>query len=376
MKVKNRDSNYELLRIVSMLLIVLGHVLVNGQVLWQSTGMISVIAKFIEAILIIHVNSFILVTGYYQCKSTFKFKKVVSLNNAVWFYRVTIILILLMLNLIDIDHVTLIKNILPIDLGFYWFINAYLLLYCLSPFLNILISKMNGKTFRKLLFTCFIIGSLIPTFTRQQTFINMGGYSLYNFIFLYFIGAYFRLHKIEIWDYFKINSLKFKGLVYFSLFVFMFVINFSFYMLGCNLLQLGHIANELGSILTNATYAYDNPLVIIGSIMYFLWFGCFTINSKFINKIAPLVFGVYLIHENPYVVQLIYQRLGFGPGLDLNSYAVFLKVILTTIGIFAVCLIIEWIRQLLFKLISKLWISNKIKNKWYKYLEELKSSES
>jgi surface polysaccharide O-acyltransferase-like enzyme len=373
MKVKKRESNYELLRIISMLMIVMTHVIVHGRIEANSTGSILLIIKFIEAILVVHVNSFILVTGYYQCKTDFKFKKLVALNNAAWFYRAGIAIILLLLNMTTLSKIDIIRNLFPIDLSFYWFIDAYLLLYCFSPFLNILIKKLDKSTFKKLLLTCFIIISVLPNFTRGQAFYNANGLSLYNFIFLYFVGAYFRYNKVEIWNYFKINSLKKIRLIYASAFVLLLIFNFSLFVVGKNLLDLGHIANYVGLTIVNATLSFDNPLVILGSLMYFLWFGCLVIGSKFINKISTLVFGVYLIHDNPYVKGLIYKWFGFGDGM-IVTYKVFPKIIIVTLIIFVSCLIIECIRQILFKLISKLWISKKIRNRWYTYLDELKSN--
>lgn len=374
MKNKKRDSNYELLRIISMFMIVVWHIIVHGSLLTNTTGMINLILKFIEVILVVHVNSFILVTGYYQCKSEFKFKKLISINNAAWFYRIAICIMLILLNITTFSRVNIIRNFMPIDLGFYWFIDFYLLLYCISPFLNILIKKMDRKTFQKLLITAFVIMSIIPSFTGQQAFNNGTGYSLYNFIFLYFIGSYFRLYKIEIWEHFKVTSPKVKQIVYFGIFCFLLLFNFTLYNLGDKLLGLGNIAHELGSIITTATYSYDNPLVIIGAVMYFLWFGCLSFKSNFINKMSSLVFGVYLIHDNIYIRDILYQYFNFKDGLAIESYRVFPKILLVAAAIFISCLIIEWLRQIIFNLVSKMWVSRKIKDKWYRYLEELKSN--
>ena len=76
-----RDSNYELMRIISMLMIVIWHILLHGLVDVQSTGMLSFVIYFLEAILVVHVNSYMLVTGYYQCKKEFKSKKLIKTLN-------------------------------------------------------------------------------------------------------------------------------------------------------------------------------------------------------------------------------------------------------------------------------------------------------
>ncbi len=70
-----RQSNFELMRIVSMFMIVLWHMLCQGGVLDATTGIINIFLTFIKAVLVVHVNSFIIVTGYFQCKNKFKFDK-------------------------------------------------------------------------------------------------------------------------------------------------------------------------------------------------------------------------------------------------------------------------------------------------------------
>lgn len=69
-----RNSNHELMRIISMFLIVLGHILLFGGLLDTTNPSVSIIYNFLEFILIMHVNSFVLVSGYYQSEKKFKQK--------------------------------------------------------------------------------------------------------------------------------------------------------------------------------------------------------------------------------------------------------------------------------------------------------------
>ena len=62
-RVKSRLSNYELLRIVSMFLIILYHIKLHGRIVERSENPnISLIMFFLELLTMVHVNSFILVT--------------------------------------------------------------------------------------------------------------------------------------------------------------------------------------------------------------------------------------------------------------------------------------------------------------------------
>ena len=63
---RERNSNHELMRILSMFFIVLGHVFLFGKLLDTPNKSMSIIYYFFEFILIVHVNSYVLVSGYYQ----------------------------------------------------------------------------------------------------------------------------------------------------------------------------------------------------------------------------------------------------------------------------------------------------------------------
>ena len=87
-----RGSNYELMRIISMFMIVCWHVFLNGANIGSGGENIMTIYYLLRSIMVVHVNSFVLVSGYFQCKSKFKMSKLLSLNNSVWFYKVAILI--------------------------------------------------------------------------------------------------------------------------------------------------------------------------------------------------------------------------------------------------------------------------------------------
>lgn len=71
---KVRNPNIELLRIVSMLMIVILHFLMHGQILkWSAFGSKEyAIYWMIEAFVFVSVNAFVLISGYFLCLSEFK----------------------------------------------------------------------------------------------------------------------------------------------------------------------------------------------------------------------------------------------------------------------------------------------------------------
>ena len=71
---KERNSSFELLRLISMLLIVMHHYSLHGGFDYMST--LSLRLYFIQCLNMggkLGVNLFILISGYFLCKSNFKF---------------------------------------------------------------------------------------------------------------------------------------------------------------------------------------------------------------------------------------------------------------------------------------------------------------
>lgn len=67
MSKKIRNSNFELMRIISMFLIVLYHTIYHGHIIQNSTTLfLKTFFLILEIITIVHVNSFVLVSGYYR----------------------------------------------------------------------------------------------------------------------------------------------------------------------------------------------------------------------------------------------------------------------------------------------------------------------
>ena len=200
-----RNSNHELMRILSMFFIVLWHFIYACGFSEISNQNANMVYTLIQLIIIVHVNSYVLVSGYYQSKSTFKQAKLWKIINSAWFYRVVIMIAFYLIGIISISKVQILKDLVPIGIDNYWFIKVYIILYCLSPFLNKLINSIDKKTFQKMLLCGFFIFCIVPYITGGEFFAN-SGYTLYSFIYLYLVGAYLRIYPLDKSYFFKIFS--------------------------------------------------------------------------------------------------------------------------------------------------------------------------
>ncbi len=368
-EIKIRNSNFELMRIVSMFLIVIWHIIIHGGVLENSHGTTHFVLSIILAICVVHVNSFILVTGYFQCKSRLKFSKLIQLNNSIWFYTVSIVLFFIVVKKTDFSSIDLVKTFLPISYNDYWFLTDYLILYLISPILNTVINNIDEKKFKRIIVLLLFIDSILSTLTNSGFFSVNKGYSLYHFIFLYFVGAFLRNYPIKDWYIFKKISTKALQLLSIFIFFLMAFINIINQTACSELLNMHPIVAEVGTIFSNSFMSYNNPLVIIQTISFFIFFSTLNLNNKFINYISSATIGIYLIHDNNNVRNVLYKFLGFKGG----DYSIMIlgKILVCAILIFVSCLIIELIRKFIFKLIYNTKIAKK-NRVWYRnYIKSL-----
>lgn len=332
---KYRDMNFELLRIISMIMVVTLHYMYHGGALGKTKAysLNWFFSWTIETLSIVSVDCFILISGYFLIKSQFKLKKLLRLWFEILFYSLSIYIILLGTGLVNFNAEHLIHSCLPVLLNQYWFATTYIALYIFSPFLNITIHALNKNQMRNLLIILFVILSVCPTILPLGTSLDKsGGYSITHFIFLYFIASYIRLH----WNS-KLKNHYFLCL-YLLFSLLLLAPRFIFPLIGC------------GSLL-GTLYQYDSIPVVLAAISLFMYFRGISIKNDIINKIirftSGLTFAVYLIHDNDFIRETLYKKI-----LHSNSFgttSIYIPVtIASIIGIFIVCILIDAIRKKIF----------------------------
>lgn len=372
---KARKSNFELMRIISMILIIVWHIIIHGHIIEHTIGTINFILNMILSICIVHVNSFVLLSGYFGYDKKSSINKVIKLLNMTLFYSALIVIICTKLNLINLDsNVEFLKQFSYIPFSQYWFIKTYMLLYLLSPFINKLINNLNKNQYRTLLLVSFLIFSIIPVFSGEQIFNVNQGYSLYNFIFLYILGAYLRIYPLDKSKVFeKLNKNKLRLILIVS-FILLALFNVSLLYLGKYLEKIdSNILKEIAGYIKRGFVSYSSPIVIIQTVCYFLYFSKLNINSKVINYVSSCMFGIYLIHDNYIIRSFIYRMLKVDLGIMIFSKHIFLEILLCTFIIFFISLFIEILRKLLFKLLRKIKFIDRLLNNIINYIKSVSS---
>lgn len=343
-----RNSNLELYRIIVMLFIVSHHYLVNSGLLpiienltppgnelslkvcffylfgmWGKTG----------------INCFVLITGYFMCKSQITLRKFLKLLLQIEFYNILINAVFVLTGYKAFGLNVLYEMFWPIKGVADGFTSCFLLFYLCIPFLNALVHNLDRKRYLALIGLCLFIYTVLGTTLRIRVTMNYVTW----FCILYFISSYIRMYGLEY------GNLKIRW----------------------GWMSLISIVISAASVLVFSTMT-DTPgrefilvadsnhiMAVITSVCLFMYFKDLSIrNSRFINTVASCMFGVLLIHANSDTMrQWLWQDLLDNVGWFATDYAV-VHALASVAGIFVVCVVIDFLRQrfveeALFKVLDK-----------------------
>lgn len=322
-----KNMGIELLRILAMLMVLGLHFINHGNVinnLEKISDLNKMLVILLEGMCIVAVNVFVLISGYNLYEKKFNKNRIINIIIKVWIINLVMSFIMLIFNLVKLDIKSLIYFIFPILTQEYWFVNSYIYLLLLMPFINKLIKNMDKKEHQQLLIILLILNSIISCITKNPVALS-SGYSLTWFINLYLIGAFIKKYKINIP---KMES----GMIYL---INSFVLLFSF-------LLLYKIFNI---DMARKLFAYNNILVLISSISLFLLFINIKIDTK--SKISKVIrffskasFSVYIFTENIFIRPVLWTKivkvLKYG-----NSNVYVFYVVMNLIIIFIICVLFD-----------------------------------
>jgi surface polysaccharide O-acyltransferase-like enzyme len=333
----NRNTSLEFLRIISMLMIIILHYLGHGDVLEnvKLNSLNYILAWSFEAMAFVSVNCYVIISGYFLITSEFKLKRLIKIWIQVIFYSIIIFFVMNLFSITEINTINLLKSFLPVLAKSYWFATTYIALYILFPFLNVLIKFITKKQFQQLLIILISMFCIWPNLIPfSKTLESGGGNGIVWFVCLYLISAYIRL-------YYNKPIKPIKALMLY---------------LGCSLLIVSSkiilenlTINILGySVGSNIFYQYNSILVLISSISLFLFFNNLNIINIRLNKIiislSGLTFGVYLIHDNILVRNVLWSEI-INTANFANTNFFVIHLILSTAAIFTLCSLIEFLRK-------------------------------
>lgn len=349
-----RQANFEILRVLAMAMIVAMHFMQKGgilQPLSKNLTMVNGAAWLIECFCIVAANCYVLIAGYFLVDVEWKLRKLIRLIAQVLFYSLLIPVVCFVCGIGDVRAWSVydwISAVLPLQMDHYWFATAYVLMFMLSPVLAAGVKQLSKKqleiTIGILLIYFCVFKSISPILLSTDNY----GYDYPWFICMFLIAAYIKLHGtpeggLEI-GRFKVFTTGKKSTV-------VYVITALITFVGS--LVLGMITARIGKFdyYMNMMFSYNHILTLIASLGCFFAFKHWQPKdskwTRFLCKIAPYTFGVYLIHENIAIRNLWPVWLGVEGVYRSLLFIPYMAAVI--ICLFAVCMVIDWIRAGIFK---------------------------
>lgn len=281
-----RQSNIELLRILSMLMVIGLHC--NFMSLGLPTES-SLSTNFwgenlriiLENICLVSVNAFVLISGFFGIR--LRKEKVFKYLFQVFFIATIVMIIAVLFWDAQITMKAGLKFYYSY-LSFNWFVSGYLALMLMAPLVNSFVDNNNANQIGKMVFLFFIVDCVLGySLPNIESMGSLNGYSIIHLLFIYSLGRLLYTRRKQFETY---NTMVF--VVVFSVCVFVNTIfTYLFF---------------TGKVSRWYPIAYNNPFVVLGSVAFFLVFLKLQVgHNRIVNSLAASAFAVFLIHANTLV---------------------------------------------------------------------------
>ncbi len=362
---KKRNANFELLRIIAMLMILVLHYNSHAETLLElgvpATG-VQVFATILEGFCITGLNVYVFLSGYFLSQSKVRLSRVLQLICQVYFYTILISLAMMSVGTYAVHNTDSIYKItqylFPISSEHYWFVTAYVIMYVMAPVMNAAVASLKRKQLKYVIIGLLIWFCFIKSFVPVMFVTDHYGYDYGWFICLYLIAAYVRKYDVVLFY----NARR-------SLAVFVF----SCVMIGAMSIGLHYYNLQFGGF----NYYAEVPVhlnfifTLTGSLGLFSFFRFYRMKENraadVVRFVAPLTFGVYLLHMHIEIkdrwVNWISHLIGEVPHDSVPLYG--LHLLESIIIVFVAGVFVDWVRKIIFDYVGRVmantWLFKKIK---------------
>lgn len=225
----------------------------------------------------------------------------------------------------DLDMKLMIRSFAPMSTGIWWYATAYAIFLALLPFLSKGLKALGREYHLALAATVLGIWGLQSFIPGLQSLSD----NFFGFIYMFILISAYKWYMKpfstrRVWLIIGI------GLGFFLLYTAM----------SATLSLMGH---NMGIFITGS---WRLPVIMVGFGM-FLLFDRVTFHSRIINRIAQSAFAVYLITDYAASEKLLWVRL-FNLQDLLQQPLAILRILGILLAIYAVCTLLDFIRQALF----------------------------
>ncbi len=366
MEKKNRDSNFEILRIIAIFMIVSFHCAYHSGFIYANFSTNVFVVKSFYLLGELGVNLFFLISGFFQINGKVKPKKIILLFGELIFYIIVSKLIATCIKgNYSFSALDIFKSCITPS---YWFFIVYMLIYIFSPYINSFIKNLSKLQLATFLFLSYFIYSILPTIlglvdggeTEKYYFFSR---LIWGFI-IYCTGAFISINRTTVWCSVKKNII-------------VAVTSFSSMLFFILLVGKVGIFSKIGLTEPAFFWQINTVPMLMLSISTFNLFRLWKINKSWtiINYIASTTLGIYLLHDGE--LRLIIWDSLFNSKVQLSYSSLYslLYIVLASLVIIIIGAVIDLIRQIIekftiVKLMDALKIS-KFKNLLEKYIQKI-----
>ena len=346
--IKKRNAGVDLLRIISMIAVIYVNIISQGKGIDKYNEYKNKINKS-KTYAFFHSNAYGVISGIVGYKST-RYSNLLYLWLCVVFYSVGIHYYYYLKYKRDTYiGIELYKEYYPVIYNRYWYFTSYFGMFLFLPSVNKGIQYLTKPEFKALVMSIFGI------FVVWQAFMNIkddhfrmnGGSSTIWLLCLYITGAYIGKYN-KVYTGIKRYIVSFIYLFLFLVLCYIFN-EYSNINLEFSGKYLNNFIKRLTSDNLNSAIKFEQAFFLA---LFFLQLKYNYYLSKLITFIGPLTFAVYLIHANPIVYDKYIPTIMNGESYDLTFNEIMLMFILKCIKIFVGCIIIDYLRHLLFTILK------------------------
>ncbi len=286
---KTRNVGIDLLRITSMFMITVLHILGHGGVF----GNLKLFSPQYYVVTGLYcfcncaVNCFAIISGFVSSSGTGKRKyaRLLYLWLEIVFYQVVMVIVFSIAGYNTPTVKQVLQCFFPISFYQYWYMSAYFGLMIISPFLDEGYEKIEKH--ERFIFVCFLCVIIcIPTLIKQDPYCTNIGFSTLWLIVLYLLGKTLK----DINDYLQ----KRWGIIALGICFIVTILS----KIALDTIKPKIYWLEQGDLLI----AYTSPTIVIESVAIVVLFSKIRFNNqkliRNIIRISSLSLGIYLFHDN------------------------------------------------------------------------------
>ena len=297
-----------------------------------------------------HVSTYIFISGYVGYKST-KYSNLLYLWLCTLFYSIGIIKYLTLYKPNIYKKEIELMDFFPVFTYQYWYFTAYFGMYLFLPVINKGIEHINKSQLKVMIIMLISVYVIFKDymFPKNDVFLMKGGYSVIWFLIFYSTGAYF--------GKFKKDRGLLKKIIYNIIYILIFYYSTTLCFNLPNYPVNNNNPNFKDKFIIFLRYLFITRIsalpMILQSISLMLFITNVSYNeilAKIITFIGPLTFGVYLIHDNLKIRAKIMRDILNEYPSNLPFYKVIEALFTVSLKIFVKCIIIDYLRNILFRI--------------------------